>query len=664
MLSLKKGENANKEERIVDHIRSLSIDMINEASFGHPGIALGAAPILYTLYAHHLKFSVTHPKWINRDRFILSGGHGSALLYAILFFAGFDITLEDLKQFRKIDSITPGHPEYGVTPGVDMSTGPLGQGLATSVGMAMGERFLASTFNTKKEEIFDYYTYVLCGEGDLMEGVSYEALSLAGTLKLHKLIVLYDANNITLDGNLDLTFQENISDRMSALGFNVLPVVNGDDLIAIDKAITKAKGSVDKPSFIPIKTTIGKYSKWQGTNKVHGSVLEEDDITSIKEKLEIRDIPFSVSNEAVMDMRDFINKREVEEKYQKWLKMYENLDKKTKLLLDSIQDYDSSFEMEELYLDAKEENMTSLREVSSKMLNAIAKSNPFFLGGASDVSSSVKTYLNDLGDYSRSNYQGKNIWFGVREHAMGAILNGLALSGLAPFGSTFLAFSDYLKPALRMAAMMELPITYVFTHDSISVGSDGPTHQPVEQLVSLRSIPNVEVFRPADANEVIGTYQAILAKKNSPSVIVLSRNDVPVQSTTSIPLVAKGAYVVRPEERNLSGVIIATGEEVNLAIKVANRLMEKGIDLRVVSMTSIERFLKQSNEYQESILPVATKIVVIEAASSYSWYRFVYNDKYLITQDHFGYSGTKDEVIEKCGFDFDNVLAKVEKLFK
>lgn len=664
MLSLKKGENANKEERIVDHIRSLSIDMINEASFGHPGIALGAAPILYTLYAHHLKFSVTHPKWINRDRFILSGGHGSALLYAILFFAGFDITLEDLKQFRKIDSITPGHPEYGVTPGVDMSTGPLGQGLATSVGMAMGERFLASTFNTKKEEIFDYYTYVLCGEGDLMEGVSYEALSLAGTLKLHKLIVLYDANNITLDGNLDLTFQENISDRMSALGFNVLPVVNGDDLIAIDKAITKAKGSVDKPSFIPIKTTIGKYSKWQGTNKVHGSVLEEDDITSIKEKLEIRDIPFSVSNEAVMDMRDFINKREVEEKYQKWLKMYENLDKKTKLLLDSIQDYDSSFEMEELYLDAKEENMTSLREVSSKMLNAIAKSNPFFLGGASDVSSSVKTYLNDLGDYSRSNYQGKNIWFGVREHAMGAILNGLALSGLAPFGSTFLAFSDYLKPALRMAAMMELPITYVFTHDSISVGSDGPTHQPVEQLVSLRSIPNVEVFRPADANEVIGTYQAILAKKNSPSVIVLSRNDVPVQSTTSIPLVAKGAYVVRPEERNLSGVIIATGEEVNLAIKVASRLMEKGIDLRVVSMTSIERFLKQSNEYQESILPVATKIVVIEAASSYSWYRFVYNDKYLITQDHFGYSGTKDEVIEKCGFDFDNVLAKVEKLFK
>lgn len=651
------------EQKIVDQIRMLGVDMIHEANSGHPGIVLGAAPILYTLYAHHLKFWKEDPNWINRDRFVLSAGHGSALLYATLFMAGFDLSIDDLKNFRQIDSITPGHPEYKVTPGVDMTTGPLGQGFASAVGMAMAERYLANTYNKHKENIMDHYTYVLCGDGDLMEGISYEAASLAGTLKLHKLIVLYDSNNISLDGKTDMTFNENIVERFEALGWSVITVPNGEDIGAIDKAISKAKQNLEKPTLIQVKTTIGKYSKWQGTSEVHGKPLTTDDISAMKQKLDIRDIPFTVSNDAMHDFQSLIEER-MEGAYQEWQERFDSLDKKVKSQFQELQESNVIYSWKDFSYEFPKQGMEAPRVTSGKILNEIAKQFPHFLGGSADVSSSTKTYLNDLGDFGRDNYLGRNIWFGVREHAMGAILNGLALSGLRPFGSCFLSFSDYLKPALRMSCLMNLPVLYIFTHDSIRVGEDGPTHQPVEQLVSLRAIPNLEVFRPADANEVIGSYKAALENGSNPTAIVLGRNDVMVQEVTSINDVAKGGYIVKEYDKNLSGIIIATGEELELALKVRERLSQKGIDIRVISMPCIERFRDMPKEYQEELLPIGVKVVVIEAASSYSWYDFVYNDKYLITVDTFGYSGKADDVSKKFGFDLESVEERVENLLK
>lgn len=662
MLTMKKSQ-PNSEQKIVDSIRTLGIDMIDHAKSGHPGIVLGAAPVLYTLYAKHLKFNPEVPDWISRDRFIMSAGHGSALLYATLFFSGFSITIDDLKKFRKIGSITPGHPEYGVTEGVDMSTGPLGQGFASSVGMAIAERYLANYYNKKQENLIDYYTFVLCGDGDLMEGISYEAASLAGTLQLHKLIVLYDSNNISLDGKTDMTFQDNIEGRFTSLGWNVISGVNGEDLQAIDKAITKAKTCLDKPTLIEIKTTIGKYSKWQGTNQVHGTPLEKEDIAAMKKKMHLRDIPFTVSKDAMKDMQKMIHTR-LDGVYKEWEDLKNNLTKEEKEELESLITKDHSFKMTEISYQSPHDLKEATRTTSGKILNEIAKQDPFLIGGSADLSTSTKTYLEGMGDFGRGNYLGRNIWFGVREHAMGAILNGLALSGLHPFGSTFLTFSDYLKPAIRMSALMNLKVTYIFTHDSVSVGEDGPTHQPVEQLISLRSIPNLEVFRPADANEVIGVYKTIAEKPSGPSAIILGRNSVKIIETTNVTEVEKGAYIVRKEEKNLSCVLIATGEEVNLALMVADRLQEKGIDLRVVSMPSIERFLNMPKDYQEKLLPKEAKVIVLEASSSYSWHQFVYSEKYLINVNSFGLSGKKDDVMKKFGFDFESVLEQIEERLK
>lgn len=659
---MKKSMSNINEQRIVDQIRMLGIDMINEAGSGHPGIVLGAAPILYTLYAHHLKFSSQDPEWLNRDRFILSAGHGSALLYATLFMAGFDISLDDLKMFRQIDSITPGHPEYKVTPGVDMSTGPLGQGFASAVGMAIAERYLANTYNKHADNLIDHYTYVLCGDGDLMEGISYEAASLAGTLKLHKLIVLYDSNNISLDGTTEMAFTENITTRFDALGWNVITVPNGEDTIAIDKAIQKAKQNLEKPTLIQVKTTIGKHSKLQGTNQVHGSPLSKEDISEMKKKLDIRDIPFTVSNDAMNDFKAIIEDR-MENDYQEWQNKLASLDKKLYEQINELWEDNVSWHLKDVAYTPPIEKTESTRVTSGKILNEIAKKYPHFIGGSADVSSSTKTYLKDLGDFNRENYLGRNIWFGVREHAMGAILNGLALSGLRPFGSTFLSFSDYMKPSIRMASLMNLPVLYVFTHDSISIGEDGPTHQPVEQLIGLRSIPNLEVLRPADANEVIGSYKVAL-ENSGPTAIILGRNDVKVQEKTSVNEVSKGAYIVREYSRNLDGIIIATGEEVDLALTVSERLFQKGFDVRVISMPSISRFKSTPKDYQEELLPIGIKKIVIEASSSYSWNEFVYNDKYLITVDNFGYSGKKDDVLNKFNFDIETVEETIENLLK
>ena len=663
MVTPRRDESEINEEKIVDQIRSLGIDMIEEAGSGHPGIVLGAAPILYSLFAHHMKMDPEHPEFYNRDRFILSAGHGSALLYATLYMAGYPITLEDLKDFRKIDSITPGHPEYKKTPGVETTTGPLGQGFATAVGIAMAEANLRERFNQGKKEVINFNTYVLCGDGDLMEGISYEAASLAGTLKLNKLIVLYDSNDICLDGSTSKCFTENVAMRFIAQGWNVITVPDGNNIASITKAIEDAKASTDKPTLIEVKTTIGKYSKLEGSNLVHGKPLGKEDVTAIKEKMQIRDIPFTISQITMDDFRYLIHNRckNISEKFNK---VVEGLEEEEKKVLEDFMNSNKSFDIKDVIYEPPEENCESPRVTSGKILSSVVPKYPTMIGGSADLFAATNTYIKEVGDYSGDNYEGKNIFFGVREHCMGAILNGFALCGYHPYGSTFLSFSDYQKPSIRMSAMMDLPVTYIYTHDSISVGPDGATHQPVEQLASLRATPNLEVFRPADANEVVGVYRTIFEKKSGPSVIALSRNNLPILETTKISEVAKGGYTVFDPERKLSGILIATGEEVHLAIEVAKRLKTKGMDIRVVSMPCIKRFESQDQDYIDSILPVEVRKIVIEASSSMSWNSIVFNKKYLITLDEFGSSGTKEEVYKKYGFDIDSLEEKVENLLK
>ena len=662
MITQRKDGSDINQTKIIDQIRCLGIDMINEAGCGHPGIVLGAAPIIYTLYAHHLRFDRNNPKYFNRDRFVMSAGHGSALLYSTLYMAGFDLTLDDLKQFRKLGSKTPGHPEYGVTPGVDMTTGPLGQGIASAVGMAISEAYLRTKYNKEKNSIIDYYTYVLCGDGDLMEGVSYEALSLAGTLKLNKLIVLYDSNDVCLDGKTSLTFNENIGMRFVSMGWNVITISDGENYEQISKAIEEAKQS-DKPTLIEVKTIIGKYSSVQGTAASHGTPLSKEDITSIKEKLGVRDIPFTVSQTTIDDFKYLVEERcsSLSDEFNKSL---ENLSDEEQKEIAYLFNDDKTIVLKNLVYNPPENNEEAPRVTSGKVLNSIVKDNSFVLGGSADLFAANKTYITDGGNFSSDNYAGKNIFFGVREHAMGAIMNGMALCGLRPYGSTFLSFSDYLRPSMRLACMMNLPVTYIFTHDSISVGEDGPTHQPVEQLLNLRSIPNLDVFRPADINEVIGTYKTIYEKTSSPSAICLSRNSLPILETAKSSDVEKGGYVIFDSQKKPDGIIIASGEEVSKAIEVAKNLRVKGIEIRVVSMPNLNRFLNQNEEYIDEVLPVEVRKIVIEASPSYSWYGLIFNKKYLITLEEFGASGSKDDIYKKYGFDIESLEEKIENLLK
>lgn len=636
------------DREIINNIKALGIDMIDNAESGHPGIVLGAASIIYTLYAKHMNINVDDPNWLNRDRFVMSAGHGSALLYATLYMAGFNISLDDLKQFRRINSITPGHPEYRITPGVDMSTGPLGQGIASAVGMAIASKMLENKYIIPKKsklgkdkKIFDYNVYALVGDGDLMEGVSYESLSLAGSLKLNNLIVLYDSNNISLDGSTDNIFSENIIERFKAMNFNTILIDNS--ISKIDKAISEAKKS-DKPTLIQIKTIIGEDSINEGTNIVHGKPLDKDDIVRIKEKLNISLEPFYVSIESRNAFIEAIKKRSLE-KHQEFKELSKDI----------------SFD--ELKIDLKDLNFENeeLRNINSKVMNKIAEELPNFIGGSADLASSTKAYLNGYKDFN-NDLSGRNIHFGVREHAMGAILNGLALSNFRPFGSTFLTFSDYLKPAIRMTALMNLPVTYIFTHDSINIGQDGPTHQPIEQLISLRSIPNFYTFRPADSKEIIKCWEYIINNK-IPSSMVISRGKAEPFINNNVDI-SKGAYIVR-KENNLFATIVATGSEVGVAVKIANYLYEKyEIDIRVVSMPCRELFSKQSEDYKSIILPKGYKNIVIEAGSKYGWEGFVYSDKYLITVDNFGYSGKEKEVLTKMNFSYEQILERVIKLLK
>ena len=662
MITKREDDKEINQTKIIDEIRCLGIDMINEAKSGHPGIVLGAAPIIYTLYAHHLNFDPTNPKYFNRDRFIMSAGHGSALLYSMLYFAGFDISLDDLKAFRKMNSITPGHPEYNKTPGVDMSTGPLGQGIATSVGIALAEAKQENIFNTEDNKVIDYYTYVLAGDGDLMEGASYEACSLAGHLKLNKLIVLYDSNDVCLDGKTNKTFTENISMRFISQGWNVIQVDDGENIESIDLAIKEAKQSTDKPTLIEIKTTIGKYSSLEGTNKVHGTPLTKEDITSIKEKMKLRDIPFTVSKSSLDDLSYIINER-CNNLVNEFNARVEKLPEDKKVLLDYFINDNKEIKLNDLIYEAPEDRLEATRVTSGKILNSLVPNHLELIGGSADLFAANKTYVDGVGDFSSEDRNGRNIFFGVREHAMGCIMNGLALSGFRPYGSTFLSFSDYLKPAIRMACMMNLPVTYIFTHDSISVGEDGPTHQPIEQLSNLRTIPNLDVYRPADANEVIGAYKNAL-KNNKPSAIILSRNKTKILENTKVNEVEKGAYIVYEPIKKPNGIVMTSGEELHQVLEVAKNLEVKGIYIRVVSVPNLITFLNQDDEYIESIIPVEIRKIVVEAGTTYIWSRLVFNSKYIIGLNNYGYSGSKDDIYKEVGFDIDSLEEKIENLLK
>lgn len=649
----------------INSIKCLGLDMIDKAGSGHPGIVLGAAPILYALYKEHLNVIPSKPDWINRDRFVMSAGHGSALLYSTLYHFGFDIDKEELKQFRRLNSLLPGHPEYKVTPGVDASTGPLGQGVGMAVGMALAERYLRSIANIEENKcnLIDYYTYCLCGDGDLMEGISYEALSFASTQNLNKLILIYDNNNVSLDESTEVTFTEDIEIRFEALDFNIIKVKNGNSFEEISDAIKIAKKS-KRPSIIIVNTIIGKDSILEGSNKVHGKVLAKEDLVNIKSKLKIETEAFNFDGKVLTYLQSEINTR-VAKKYLKWKEDYNRIKDEQNIGLNSminlLEKNEFVIDFDDTKFKISEEYTEELRESNAKIMNFISPKNPFFLGGSADLSSSCKTNLVKSTINSEDNPVGKNIYFGVREHAMGAILNGMALSNLKVFGSTFLSFSDYLKPAMRLSALMNLPVTYILTHDSIYVGEDGPTHQPVEQLSMLRTLPNFITFRPADINEIMGAWEYIL-KNNCPTSLVISKEKRSKCKNTNAKFVKYGAYMIRKEKYRLDGIIIATGSEVEMALAIAKELFVKGIDLRVVSMPAMELFLKQNPKYEEQLLPKEVPTFVIEAGSSLIWNRFATKPDYIFGVNRFGLSGKKDEVSKYLKFDEKLISEKIESI--
>lgn len=650
------------DNEAINSIKVLALDMIDKAGSGHPGIVLGAASILYALYKDHLKVIPSKPDWVNRDRFVMSSGHGSALLYSMLYHAGFNIDMDELKQFRKLNSLTPGHPEYKVTPGVDSTTGPLGQGIGIAVGMAMAERYLNAIANIEKKnsKLIDYYTYCLCGDGDLMEGISYEALSFASTQNLNKLIILYDCNQVSLDSDTDLTFTEDIAIRFEALDFNILEVKNGSDYSEVSKAIKQAKKS-DRPTIIICHTIIGKDSINEGTNKVHGKPLAKEDLSNLKEKFKITSEPFVVDSKYKDHILNSINKR-MAPVFKSWEEEYTDIKETNNFGLNSLFNLleRNAFviDFDDTKFKISDEYSEELRESNHKIMNFISPKSPFFLGGSADLSSSCKTNLDKSTIQSPDNPVGKNIYFGVREHAMGAILNGMALSNLKVFGSTFLSFSDYQKPAIRMSALMNLPVTYIYTHDSIYVGEDGPTHEPVEQLTMLRSIPNFITFRPADINEIMGSWEYIL-KNNCPTALVLSKEKRSKLKNTNAKFVKYGAYMIRKEKFRLDGVIIATGSEVAMAVDISKELFTMGIDTRVVSMPSMELFLKQNPKYEEQLLPKDVPTFVIEAGSSLIWNRFATKPEYIYGINRFGMSGKSEDVAKILKFDKATILASI-----
>ena len=653
-------------QQSVNAIKVLGVDAINKAKSGHPGVVMGAAPMAYSLFAKHLRVNPKKTDWINRDRFVLSAGHGSMLLYSLLHLSGFeDVSLEEVKNFRQWGSKTPGHPEFGHTKGVDATTGPLGQGISTAVGMALAERYLAAKYNKEGYELFDHYTYVICGDGDIMEGVASEAASFAAVQKLNKLVVLYDSNDICLDGETRDAFSENVRNRYEAYGWNTILVEDGADVEAVNVAIEKAKQS-DKPTLIEVKTIIGAGSpNKQGTNGVHGAPLGDEETALFRKEIGWNYEPFEIPEEVYADFKVNVADRG-ETANNEWEKLYNEYKEKFPELAAELEEVLSREDIKHLskesfsFKNVGEAQAT--RNSSQDAINSIAKVLPTFFGGSADLSHSNMTFIKGEGLQDDAHRTERNIQFGVREFAMATVLNGMMLhGGVRVFGGTFFVFSDYLKAALRLSALQNLPVTYVFTHDSIAVGEDGPTHEPIEHLASLRTIPNTYVFRPADATETQAAWYLAQDVNDKPTSIVLTRQNLPVLENSSFEKVAKGAYVVYETSSDFDTILIATGSEVALAISVAQELEKEGMKVRVVSMPSIELFEEQTSEYKEALLPRSIRRrVSLEMGNTALWYKYVGLDGLAIGINKFGASAPANKVIEEYGFSVEKVVARIK----
>ena len=652
------------DELVINTIRFLSVDQVERAGSGHPGMPLGASHIIYLIFDRFLKFNPKNPHWINRDRFVLSAGHASAMLYATLFMFGYDITLEDLKNFRQLGSKTPGHPESWVLPGVEATTGPLGQGFGNAVGMAIAEKFLASRYNREGYPVIDHYTYVLCSDGDLMEGVSYEAAAIAGHLRLSKLIVIWDNNGITIDGSTKLAWSEDVLKRFEALGWHVQHIEDGYNLDLIEKAISEAR-ETDRPSFISVRTHIGYGSPLQDTPKVHGAPLGRERALETKRQLGWREEEFYVPEEALRYTRRHVDLGR--EREEEWRTMFSEYKRKFPELADEIE---KAFRKEwSLDWVSKIQRFTEsmpTRKASGKVLNVIADHIPTMIGGSADLSESNNTLLLNYEDMQADKPNGRNIHYGVREHAMGTILNGMAYhGGILPYGGTFLVFSDYMRPTIRLAAMSKLQVIYVFTHDSIGLGEDGPTHQPVEQLPSLRLIPNLWVIRPCDANEVRVAWEMAISRKDGPTAIILTRQKVPVLDRNVYPSeenLKKGAYILSDCDGSPDVIIIATGSEVHVALGAKEILERDRIKVRVVNMPSMEIFELQEEDYKRKVLPPEVKRrVAVEAARGTCWYRYVGEDGMIISLETFGKSAPGKVLFEHFGFTPEGVAKRIKE---
>ena len=647
----------------VNTIRVLCAEAIEKAKSGHPGLPLGSAPIGYTLFSKFLKFNPTNPNFEDRDRFILSAGHGSMLNYSLLHLFGYDVSMDDLKNFRQLDSKTPGHPEYGHTPGIETTTGPLGQGIANAVGMAIAESHLAAEFNREGFPIVDHYTYALCGDGCMMEGIEYEAASLAGTLKLGKLIVLYDKNNITIEGDTDGAFTEDVGKRHEAQGWQVLYVADGNDMQAIAKAIENAKAETEKPSLIIIRTVIGYGSPKAGSEATHGAPLGAEGIEGLRKNLGFDYPPFTVPEEVSKALAVYKEKGIKIE--NAWKALFNEYKHAYPELAKRYEDYMSG-NLPDLLHDEKLfefDKPDATRNTSGKILNLLADRIPNLMGGSADLAPSNKSYMKSRSDYSSTNREGTNMHFGIREHAMSAICNGMSLhGGVIPYCATFFIFSDYMKNAMRLSALMKRNVTYILTHDSIGVGEDGPTHQPVEQLAGLRSIPDMKVFRPADGKETAYGWISALTDKG-PTCLVLTRQNLPQYENSNINAL-RGAYILADGKKETpDAILLASGSEVELAMKAKNELEKDGVDVRVVSVPCMELFDKQSKEYKESVLPNAVRArVAVEAGSPDCWYKYVGLDGKVIGMTTFGASAPFSDLLKKFGFTVENVVKTVKEV--
>ncbi|MED4205273.1 transketolase [Neobacillus mesonae] len=655
-------------------IRTLSIDAIEKANSGHPGMPMGAAPMAYALWTKFMNHNPKNPHWFNRDRFVLSAGHGSALLYSLLHLSGYNLSMDDLKQFRQWGSKTPGHPEYRHTEGVEATTGPLGQGIAMAVGMAMAERHLASVYNKDQFELVNHYTYSICGDGDLMEGVSAEAASLAGHLKLGRLVVLYDSNDISLDGDLDKSFSESVKGRFESYGWQYLRVEDGNNLEEIASALEAARNDLDRPTMIEVRTVIGYGSPNRaGTSGVHGAPLGADELKLTKEAYKWTfEEDFHVPEGVYENFNKLIGENG-EKKEKEWNELFAQYKKQYPELAVQLE-----FALKEELPEGWDQDIPvysegkslASRASSGEALNGIAKNLPILIGGSADLAGSNKTMIKGTSDYMPGAYEGRNIWFGVREFAMGAAMNGIALhGGVKVFGGTFFVFSDYLRPAIRLAALMGLPVTYVFTHDSIAVGEDGPTHEPIEQLAALRAMPNLSVVRPADGNETAAAWKLAVESTNKPTALVLTRQNLPTLKGTdknAYEGVSKGAYVVSPAMKETpDALLLASGSEVSLAVEAQKVLAGEGVDVSVVSMPSWDRFEAQSQEYKDSVLPKnVKKRLGIEVGASFGWHKYVGDEGEVLAIDRFGASAPGEKVMEEYGFTVDNVVSLVKGLLQ